>query len=303
MNTLPVLQPQPPDAPSVALDSLDAVWFQVAGTRCNLTCTHCFISCSPKNDSYGFLTMDQVERTLAEAESLGVKEFYFTGGEPFLNKSLVDMLIRTLQIGPATVLTNGLVLKTEWLQQLRTAEEQGPYGLEFRVSIDGPDAETNDPIRGSGTFKKALEGVALLVEHGFLPILTMTRVWDEADDFNVMKRFRAVLADYGYTRPRIKLLPRLQIGAEANRTCGYGETDVVTHTMMDGFDTSQLLCSSARLVSDRGVHVCPILLEAPDGILGSTITEARQPFALSHGACYTCWQYGAICSNVAVASE
>lgn len=287
-------------APAVSLDSLDTVWFQVAGTRCNLTCNHCFISCSPKNENFGFLSMDDVERTLAEAEEQGVKEYYFTGGEPFLNKSLVDMLVRTLDVGPATVLTNGLVLKAEWLERLRSAEESSFYGLEFRVSIDGPDAATNDPVRGEGTFEKALEGVRLLVDHGFLPIITMTRVWDDADDFEVMTQFREVLATYGYRRPRIKLLPRLQIGAEADRTCGYEETDVVTHAMMDGFDESQLICSSARLVSDRGVHVCPILLEAPDGLLGQTLEESKQPFELSHGACYTCWQYGAICSNMAV---
>lgn len=301
MTTLPVIDRPRPAAPAVALDSLDTVWFQVAGTRCNLTCTHCFISCSPKNDNFGYLAMDDVERTLVEAEEQGVKEFYFTGGEPFLNKSLVDMLVRTLDVGPATVLTNGLVLKPAWLQRLREAEAASHYGLEFRVSIDGPDAATNDPVRGEGTFIKALEGVRMLVEHGFLPILTMTRVWDDADDFDVMTRFRAVLADYGYTRPRIKLLPRLQIGAEAERTCGYEESDVVTHDMLDGYDTSQFICSSARLVSDRGVHVCPILLEAPDGLLGQTLAEAKQPFELSHGACYTCWQYGAICSNMPAA--
>lgn len=244
--------------------------------------------------------MDDVERTLAEAEEQGVKEFYFTGGEPFLNKSLVDMLVRTLDVGPATVLTNGLVLKPEWLERLRAAEDASHYGLEFRVSIDGPDAATNDPVRGEGTFEKALLGVQMLVEHGFLPIITMTRVWEDADDFDVMTRFRKVLAEYGYTRPRIKLLPRLQIGAEAERTCGYDDTDVVTHEMMAEFDASQLICSSARLVSDRGVHVCPILLEAPDGMMGQTLEEAKRPFEMSHGACYTCWQYGAICSNMAL---
>ena len=42
-------------APFVALSHLDDLWFQVAGTLCNLTCRHCFISCSPHNHSFGFL--------------------------------------------------------------------------------------------------------------------------------------------------------------------------------------------------------------------------------------------------------
>ena len=288
----------PSPAPDVPLDSLDTVWFQVAGTRCNLSCSHCFISCHPKNDAFGFLTLDEVTERLAEAERLGVREFYYTGGEPFLNKQLVPMLEATLRIGPATVLTNGTVLRDDWLVRLRQAEAAGPYSLEFRVSIDGPDAATNDPVRGDGTFEKALAGVGRLVAHGFLPILTMTRIWDEADDHRVLAEFAAKLRAVGYARPRIKLLPRLRIGAEASRTAGYDDFERVTGEMMAGFDRSQLVCSTSRIVSDRGVHVCPILIESPDSVLGATLEQSRQPFALSHGACFTCYQYGAICSNV-----
>src|SRR5688572_13458918 len=109
MNTLlPLLDV---DAPEVPLAHLDDLWFQVAGTRCNLTCTHCFISCSPHNDRFGFLSFADVCRALEESVRLGVKEYYFTGGEPFLNKDMVAILERTLQYGPATVLTNGTVFK------------------------------------------------------------------------------------------------------------------------------------------------------------------------------------------------
>src|SRR5436305_6579440 len=93
-------------APAVALAHLDQLWFQVAGTVCNLTCRHCFISCSPHNHSFGFLTLATVRRALDESVGLGVKEYYFTGGEPFLNRDMTDILELTLSYGPATVLTN-----------------------------------------------------------------------------------------------------------------------------------------------------------------------------------------------------
>jgi MoaA/NifB/PqqE/SkfB family radical SAM enzyme len=66
-----------PSAPLVALDTL---WLQVAGTLCNLACTHCFISCSPTNHAHGMLTLAEVDARIAEAEALGVKEYYVTGG-------------------------------------------------------------------------------------------------------------------------------------------------------------------------------------------------------------------------------
>lgn len=285
------------NVPSVELKSLDELWFQVSGTLCNLECSHCFISCSPHNDSFGYLSLEIVERMLEESVGWGVREYYFTGGEPFLNREIVPILERTLDFGPATVLTNGTVLKPEWLQRLRDAEEQSIYSLEFRVSIDGPTPESNDPIRGERTFERAMKGVERLVDHDFLPIITMTRIWDEQDDEEILGRFRETLTQHGYMRPRLKVLPRLQIGAEEQRTCSYGEHDRVTAAMMSGYDESQLICSHSRVVTDRGVYVCPILLDSPDARMGESLQEAAVPFPLQHGACFTCYQYGAICTN------
>src|SRR5437588_7890150 len=163
-------------APVVALAHLDDLWFQVAGTLCNLTCRHCFISCSPHNHTFGFLDLETVRRRLEESLRLGVKEYYFTGGEPFLNRAMVAILELTLHYGPATVLTNGTVLKDEWLARLKRSEAASLYSLEFRVSIDGFTAEENDPIRGPGTFERALRGVRQLLAHGFPPIITVTQV-------------------------------------------------------------------------------------------------------------------------------
>jgi len=285
------------DVPRVELRSLDELWFQVSGTLCNLECTHCFISCSPHNDSFGYLSFDAVARALDESIGWGVREYYFTGGEPFLNGEMVPILKHTLKFGPATVLTNATVLKDEWLHELRAAAEESLYSLEFRVSIDGPTAEMNDPIRGPRTFERAMQGVGQLVAHGFLPIITMTRTWDLSDDESILSQFRRVLAEHGCNRPRLKVLPRLQIGAEAERTAGYDVHDRITNEMMAEFDESQLICSHSRVVTDRGIYVCPILLDEPSANLGETLDDAAKSFPLASGACSTCYQYGAICTN------
>jgi molybdenum cofactor biosynthesis enzyme MoaA len=283
--------------PLVEIPHLDHLWFQVAGTLCNLTCHHCFISCSPQNRSFGFLTLTEVERRLAESVALGVKEYYFTGGEPFLNPEMTDILCVALRYGPATVLTNGTVLKEQWLARLRTAEEESPYCLEFRVSIDGFSPQTNDPIRGTGTFERAMAGVGKLVQYGFLPIITAARTWPIEQDQAVVGQFVEVLKRRGYERPRLKILPTLHLGAEETRTHGYRDDERVTVEMLDGYDASQLVCSTSRIVTDRGIHVCPILIESPDSLLGQSLEQSLRPFAVSHGACWTCYQFGAICGN------
>src|SRR5688500_4580453 len=132
-------------APEMGLAHLDDLWFQVAGTLCNLTCAHCFISCSPHNRSFGFLDLETVRGYLEQSVRLGVKEYYFTGGEPFLNPDMTAILELTLGDGPATVLTNGTVFKEEWLARLAKAEAVSPYSLEFRVSLDVFTAEETAP--------------------------------------------------------------------------------------------------------------------------------------------------------------
>ncbi len=288
-------------APEVALGHLDELWFQVGGTVCNLECRHCFISCSPHNHSFGFLGLDAVRAALEESVRLGVKEYYFTGGEPFLNREMVPILECTLAYGPATVLTNGTVLRDEWLARLRRAEDASPYSLEFRVSLDGCTPEENDPVRGEGTFERTLRGVRELVGHGFLPIVTVTRTRDEQDDAELFAGFVRLLKGIGYERPRVKLLPTLRIGAEVGRQRGYRAEERVTPQMMEGYDAGLLLCSRARVVTDRGVYVCPILLEAPDARPGGTLAEGMRPYALRHQACFTCYQYGALCANPSAA--
>lgn len=291
-----------PTPPTVLLTALDQLWFQVSGTVCNLRCRHCFISCSPANHSFWFMEFTQVRAALAESAEWGVKEYYFTGGEPFMHHDMVEILEATLRYGPATVLTNGTLFTPKRVAALAAVAEGSPYSLEIRVSLDGVTPEMNDPIRGPGTFVRALDGIRQLVAAGFLPIITAMESWPEADGPAMLSRFREVLAGVGYTRARIKILPRLLIGAEVERTHGYAPAERVTHEMLHGYDLDQLLCSRARLVTARGVYVCPILLDYPTARLGDTLAAAAaRPAVLREQACYTCYRSGAICSNIPTA--
>ena len=88
----------------------------------------------------------------------------------------------------------------------------------------------------------------------------MTQTWDDADSLLILDEFRNVLRQHGYHRPRLKILPRLRIGAEEKRSEGYRFTERITSSMMREFDRDQLLCHHSRIVTNRGVYVCPILI-------------------------------------------
>jgi molybdenum cofactor biosynthesis enzyme MoaA len=243
------------------------------------------------------MTLETVRRYLAESIELGVKEYYFTGGEPFINKQIMEILAETLQIGPATVLTNGMLITEKRARRLREIQSGSIYSLEMRVSLDGYTEAMNDAIRGKGVFKKAMVGVKRLYEQGFLPIITVTKTWEDSEDEAVMQGFMETLKAHGYLRPRLKILPSLKIGQEAVRSRGYDQYERVTAEMLQDYDCSQLLCSNSRVATSRGVVVCPILLESPTAYMGETLREAHKSYPLRDQACYTCYLFGAICSN------
>ena len=282
-------------APRAELRSLDTLWFQVAGTVCNLACTHCFVSCSPTNRTHEFLSLEEIGPYLDEGTALGVKEYYFTGGEPFLNPQMEAILKATLEVGPATVLTNGLLLDEERCRRLHRLAEVSAYSLDLRVSMDGYDAKSNDPIRGAGTFGRILEGIRNLSATGLNPVITVTEVHDENGSVPGRERFFTLLRDIGVDKPRLKILPVFQIGAEAERGRAYESWQRLRagDAIDDGWE--HLQCTSCRMVTDQGVWVCPILVNEPEGKMGETLRDTLEPFTLEHPACWTCHVYGVSC--------
>ena len=288
---------RPGSVPVAPLRSLDTLWFQVAGTVCNLACTHCFVSSSPSNHTHEALTLAEIIPYLEEAASLGVREFYFTGGEPFLNPEMEAILAKTLDYGPANVLTNGLLLDPERCTRLAELAAAADYSLDFRVSMDGYDAESNDPIRGEGTFVRILQGISNLVAAGLNPVITVTEVHDDNASAAGKQRFFELLAELGIERPRLKILPVFKIGAEAERTQTYASWQVLRDGDAPEGDWDHLQCSNCRMVTDQGVWVCPILVNEPSGKMGETLSDTLEPFELAHPACWTCHVYGVSCKT------
>ncbi|MFY9820373.1 MAG: radical SAM protein [Thermoanaerobaculia bacterium] len=283
------------NAPEVALKSLDTLWFQVGGTVCNLACAHCFVSCSPTNHTHELMTLAEVRPYLDEAARLGVREYYFTGGEPFLNPEMEAILEATLAAGPANVLTNGLLLDPARCARLKALADASDYSLDLRVSIDGYDAESNDPIRGEGTFERILRGVRNLHEAGLNPVITVTEVCPQATTDPVKERFFELLRAMGIERPRLKILPVFQIGAEAERGGAYESWQRLREEDAPDGNWDHLQCSGCRMVTDQGVWVCPILVNEPAAKMGETLADSLGSFPLDHPACWTCHVYGVSC--------
>jgi AdoMet-dependent heme synthase len=283
--------------PEAPLFALDTVWFQIAGTLCNLECSHCFISSSPSNHSFETMSLAEVLPYLEEARALGVRDYYFTGGEPLLVKDLHAILEATLAQGAATVLTNGVSIKDREAARFAELAAKSRYSLDLRISLDGYDAETNDAIRGEGTYARILAGIRALADQGMSPIITVTEACEAAATRAGRTRFLEALRGFGLTRPRLKIMPLLRMGAEARRLRSYDATETLAGQVLDELALDRLVCARSRMVTQKGVWVCPILLDEPTARLGSTLRESMVPFRLSHGGCFTCHAEGLSCAT------
>jgi AdoMet-dependent heme synthase len=290
-------------AAAVELRHLDNVWLQVTGTRCNIECRHCFNNSGPRETAFGLMTLDAVRQTIAAAAARGVREIYFTGGEPLLHPQLLDMVACALPVAPTTVLTNGMLISDRIADTLADLAIGARYSLEVRVSLDGYTEQMNDAIRGPGVFRLALAGAVRLARRNLLPLITIVRTWNDEDELAMLTAFTRLLREAGFDRPRLKVLPALPLGRELTRITGLQREECVTTAMLDGFDRDLLMCSNSRLVTDRGVWVCPLLVENGDARLGTTLGDAVSTYELQHQACVTCWRYGSICGNVSALIE
>ncbi|MFT4703850.1 MAG: MoaA/NifB/PqqE/SkfB family radical SAM enzyme [Bradymonadia bacterium] len=280
-------------APLLPLRELDTLWLQVTGTVCNIACRHCFISCGPKNDSHPFMTVEQVDDALEAALRFGTREYYFTGGEPFMHPEIFGLIESTLAQGPLSILTNGILIDEDAAKRLRDIFDASPYSLDLRVSLDGTTAKENDPIRGGGTFERIIAGVKHLAAAGINPVLTVTEVGDASEASR--DRFRELLRSLGLPKPRTKFLAPFRIGREERRGRGYEDFErLVDGDLLEGEDEA-LQCSSCRMVTAKGAYPCPILIEQEDARMGDSLDDAMKPIRLSHPACYTCHVEGVSC--------
>ena len=82
----------------VALNQPETLWFNT-GTLCNITCNNCYIESSPTNDALVYLKSEEIIPYLDQLKirKWDVREIAFTGGEPFMNPQILEMLTISLK--------------------------------------------------------------------------------------------------------------------------------------------------------------------------------------------------------------
>ena len=276
------------------------LWFYT-GSKCNLECSHCYVESGPHADQHPMLSYETFEKKLNEAvnKQYSKLEIYFTGGEPFVNRNLIKMLQLSLKFADTTVLTNGTRITDDIAEKLQKLQNITNHVLTFRVSLDGANAQENDLIRGKDAFKRANRGITNLVNHGFNPIITTLRSWSLLEQGKKQEEFVDLLIDQGIPREDqiLKILPPIRSGREVTRSRPYTTDELFTEECFTDYDYNKLQCSKCRMVSERGVWVCPILINKESAKMGETVEEASHAYEMKDMECWTCRMDGLTCEN------
>ena len=286
---------------SVALTGLRTLWVNT-GTLCNITCAHCYIESSPRNDALVYLSAAEVATVLEEARdtALPLQEVGFTGGEPFLNKDLPAMLADVLGRGlHALVLTNAMKPMRNHAAALLALPRAG---LTLRVSLDHYAAAIHDAERGAGGFAASLDGLRWLASNGFTVNVAGRRAFGGEPEADIRAGFARLFAENAIPIDAEDPVA-LMLFPEMDARVDVPEITTACWGILRKSPDS-LMCASARmLVKRRGAAApalvaCTLLPYDPGFELGATLAEAAAPVQLNHPHCARfCVLGGAACSR------
>lgn len=156
---------------------------------CNLQCVHCLSSSGTRDPRE--LTTEQAKAVLDELRDLQVFYINIGGGEPMVRRDFFELLEHAehCNIG-VKFSTNGAFITPENARRLAAMNY-----LDIQISLDGADRETNDRVRGEGSYDIAIRAMNNLRDASFGRFkisVVMTR-----DNVSQLDEFKALADSYG----------------------------------------------------------------------------------------------------------
>ncbi len=134
---------------------------------CNLRCRHCYQEDFSKEADLPLAGLVRIADNFLRAVAGWGRQacIHLTGGEPLLQPDLFPLL-KHLDSHPVVaemgIITNGLLLDAATVDRLSIF----PKLRKLKISLDGPDPETNDAIRAVGAFQRVRQNLLSLPRDG-----------------------------------------------------------------------------------------------------------------------------------------
>ncbi len=279
-------------------DRLDELWFHT-GTTCNLRCPFCLEGSKPGDNRIQALTFADAQPYLDKALALGVEQFSFTGGEPFVVPDFPAILAYALDLRPCLVLSNGTEPLLNQLGLLLPLLQK-PHPLKIRVSLDYSDPARHDAGRGRGNFARALDCLGRLHRAGVE--VSIARQREAGEDIAAADRaFGPFLAAAGLPADiRIVSFPDFLTPGQV------AKVPEITEDCMTRYHSPEsraaFMCAYSKFVLKKGgrmrVYACTLVDDDDSYDLGHDLADSlRARIPMRHHRCYSCFAHGASCSE------
>jgi len=145
---------------------------------CNLRCVYCRcteIKMKP-------MTTEQWRAVIHRLGTLGTIRFKFFGGEPTLRPDFQELTSEVRRAGIiAAATTNGQIIPSR--------PELLDYLDELIVSLDSSNPESNDRLRGEGSYRRAVQTIELSLQRGIRTFVNMVLTRENLSDLEEMLEF------------------------------------------------------------------------------------------------------------------
>lgn len=274
----------------VRLMKLDTLWFNT-GSLCNLACNGCYMESSPTNDALVYITAAEVRHYLDEAHThdMGVKEIGFTGGEPFMNPDMIEILHDCLEAGyKVLVLSNAMKPLHHKKQALLDIKAKYGDQLSLRVSVDHYSKDQHESLRGENAWDPMIEGVQWLVENQFPLAIAGRTLWNESEEAG-RKGYAQM-----FEENNIALNPNdpmhLVLFPEMDESVDVPEITTACWDLLNVHPDAMMCASSRMIVKRKGdetpsVMPCTLLPYDQRFNLGPSLADAEKDVKLNHPHC------------------
>ena len=264
-------------APVCEMKSFSNLFIEMTAKNCNQRCKHCYIDFPISKNVKDFIPVDLVKKALNDTTREDLECIYLVGAEPMTHPDFNSILRLCLKRSNVCVFTNGSFINEKKARFLKKLEDESDYEIIFQLSINHYDEIKNDDVRSRGSFRQVINAAKSLTKYGFNPIFCVTDSYHEGEQ-KLLEGLKLVCTKFGLNSKPANFRINNLIGSlnsdNIDFDCGWKSLD----------------CEYGRVVTTKGIYVCPLLANDHRGRSGCDFTDFSRKNSLETNYCVECIQ-------------
>lgn len=259
----------------VELTELNNLFIELTAKNCNQRCKHCYIDFPMSKNVKDFISIDKIKCALNDTMNENIQFIYLTGAEPMTHPEFNTILRLCLKRASVCICTNATFINEKKARFLKKVEEESANEIVFKLSMDHYNEIKNDDIRGRGAYRQTINAIKSLIKYNFNPILTIVNYYKE-DEKVLITEFDKIFKKIGFEVTDFNF----QINEYYNK---YKPVSTNFKLSDNNFD-----CQTGRILTDKGIYVCPFLANDHRGRMGSDFRDFSRKMYMETDFCLTC---------------